>query len=77
MLDIQLDLLLAYHRHIRGLVDHYESLTYSFVRVMPGAASTEERNSMGIEGLRNLCQWLSSVEYISSTLKDWNEDVVC
>ncbi|KAF8980192.1 hypothetical protein BGZ46_004533 [Entomortierella lignicola] len=76
MLDIQLDLLLAYHRHIRNLVDEYESMTYSFVRVMPGTASADERNTMGIDGLRNLCQWMSSVEYISSTLKDWGEDVL-
>ncbi|KAG0355729.1 TIP-1 family-domain-containing protein [Gamsiella multidivaricata] len=75
LFDIQLDLLSAYHRHIRGLVDQYESLTYSFVRVMPGTASTEELNTMGIDGLRNLCQWLSSSEYISLTLKDWGEDV--
>ncbi|KAF8930256.1 hypothetical protein BGZ58_008360 [Dissophora ornata] len=75
LLDIQLDLLIAYHHHIRGLVDQYESLTYSFVRVMPGAASAEELNTMGIDGLRNLCQWLCSVEYISSTLKDWGDDV--
>ncbi|CAO3570497.1 unnamed protein product [Mortierella alpina] len=75
LLDIQLDILLAYHRHIRGLVDQHESLTYSFVRVMPGAASVDELNTMGIEGLRNLCQWLSSVEYVSATLKDWAEDV--
>ncbi|KAF9933430.1 hypothetical protein FBU30_005464 [Linnemannia zychae] len=75
LLDIQLDLLLDYHRRIRGLVDQYESMTYSFVRALPGAASAEERATMGIEGLRNLCQWLSSVEYVSSTLKDWGEDV--
>ncbi|KAF9574340.1 hypothetical protein EC968_006847 [Mortierella alpina] len=75
LLDIQLDILLAYHRHIRGLVDQHESLTYSFVRVMPGAASADELNTMGIEGLRNLCQWLSSVEYVCTTLKDWAEDV--
>jgi hypothetical protein len=76
LLDIQLDILIAYHRHIRGLVDQYESMTYSFVRVMPGAASAEELASMGVEGLRNLCQWLSSVEYVSSTLNDWSEDIV-
>ncbi|KAF9193487.1 hypothetical protein BGZ50_007417 [Haplosporangium sp. Z 11] len=70
-----LEIITAYHRHIRGLVDQYESLTYSFVRVMPGAASAEELNTMGTDGLRNLCQWLSSAEYISSTLKDWGEDV--
>ncbi|KAG0258034.1 hypothetical protein BG011_003571 [Mortierella polycephala] len=75
LLDIQLDILIDYHRHIRGLVDQYESLTYSFVRAMPGVASAEEINTMGIDGLRNLCQWLSSAEYISSTLKDWGEDV--
>ncbi|KAG0318146.1 hypothetical protein BGZ99_005837 [Dissophora globulifera] len=75
LLDIQLDLLIAYHRHIRNLVDQYESMTYSFVRVMPGAASAEEINTMGISGLQNLCQWLSSVEFISSTLKDWGDDV--
>ncbi|KAG0282386.1 hypothetical protein BGZ96_000538 [Linnemannia gamsii] len=75
LLDIQLDILIAYHRHIRGLVDQYESMTYSFVRVMPGAASAEELASMGVEGLRKLCQWLSSVEYVSSTLKDWGEDI--
>lgn len=76
MLDVQLDILIAYHRHIRGLVDQYESMTYSFVRVMPGAASAEELASMGVEGLRNLCQWLFSVEYVSSILKDWSEDIV-
>ncbi|KAI8363047.1 TIP-1 family-domain-containing protein [Mortierella sp. GBAus27b] len=75
MLDIQLDLLIAYHRHIRGLVDQYESMTYSFVRVMPGTASADERNTTGVDGLHNLCQWLSSVEYFCSTLKDWSEDV--
>ncbi|KAK3841355.1 MAG: TIP-1 family-domain-containing protein [Linnemannia gamsii] len=75
LLDIQLDILIAYHRHIRGLVDQYESITYSFVRVMPGAVSTDELATMGVEGLRNLCQWLSSVEYVSSTLKDWAEDI--
>jgi hypothetical protein len=77
MLDIQLDLLIAYHRYIRVLVDQYESLSYSFVRVMPGTVSAEERNSTGIDGLCNLCHWLASVEYFSSTLKDWSEDVVC
>lgn len=77
LLDIQLDLLIAYHRHIRGLVDQYESLTYSFVRVMPGAATDEELNTMGVAGLRTLSQWLASTEYIGSTLKDWGEDVVC
>lgn len=76
LLDIQLDLLIAYHRHIRGLVDQYESLTYSFVRVMPGAATDEELNTMGVAGLHTLSQWLASTEYISSTLKDWGEDVV-
>lgn len=76
MLDIQLDLLIAYHRHVRGLVDQYESLTYSFVRVMPGATTDEELNTMGVAGLRTLSQWLASTEYISSTLKDWGEDVV-
>ncbi|KAG0094992.1 hypothetical protein BGZ93_006468 [Podila epicladia] len=75
LLDIQLDLLIAYHRHIRGLVDQYESLTYSFVRVMPGTATDEELNTMGVAGLRTLSQWLASTEYISSTLKDWGEDV--
>ncbi|KAF9906006.1 hypothetical protein EC991_001088 [Linnemannia zychae] len=75
LLDIQLDILIAYHRHIRGLVDQYESMSYSFVRVIPGAASAEELATMGIEGLRNLCHWLSSVEYVSSTLKDWGEDI--
>ncbi|KAG0044363.1 hypothetical protein BGZ83_010423, partial [Gryganskiella cystojenkinii] len=75
LLDIQLDILIAYHRHIRDLVDQFESLTYSFVRVLPGAATTEELNTMGIEGLRNLCQWMASAEYISLTLKDWGEDV--
>ncbi|KAI1319265.1 hypothetical protein EDD11_004402 [Mortierella claussenii] len=75
LLDIQLDLLIAYHRHIRSLVDQYESLTYSFVRVMPGAASADELNTMGIDGLRTLCQWLSSVEYISTALRDWGDDV--
>ena len=76
LLDIQLDILIAYHRHIRGLVDQYESMTYSFARVMPGAVSAEELETIGVEGLRNLCQWFSSVEYISSTLKDWGEDIV-
>ncbi|KAF9121213.1 hypothetical protein BGW39_010760 [Mortierella sp. 14UC] len=75
LLDIQLDILITYHHHIRGLVDQYESMSYSFVRVIPGAASAEELATMGIEGLRNLCQWLSSVEYVSSTLKDWAEDI--
>ncbi|KAG0278694.1 hypothetical protein BGZ95_003374 [Linnemannia exigua] len=75
LLDIQLDLLIDYHHHIRGLVDQYESMTYSFVRVMPGAVSADELATMGVEGLRNLCQWLSSVEYVSSTLKDWGEDI--
>ncbi|KAF9437510.1 hypothetical protein BGZ76_000443 [Entomortierella beljakovae] len=76
MLDIQLNLLLSYHRHIRNLVDEYEAMTYSFGRVIPGPASIEERNTEGIDGLRNLCQWMSSVEYIVSTLKDWGEDVL-
>ncbi|KAF9163802.1 hypothetical protein BGX21_001372 [Mortierella sp. AD011] len=76
MLDIQLDLLLEYHHHIRSLVDQYESMTYSFVRVMPGTASAEEMNTMGIDGLRNLCHWMSSVEYVGSSLKDWGEDVL-
>ncbi|KAF9354374.1 hypothetical protein BGX26_007797 [Mortierella sp. AD094] len=76
MLDIQLDLLLAYHRHIRNLVDQYESMTYSFVRVMPGTASADEVNTMGIDGLRNLCHWMSSVEYVGSSLRDWGEDVL-
>ncbi|KAF9426401.1 hypothetical protein BGZ94_006580 [Podila epigama] len=75
LLDIQLDILIAYHRHIRGLVDQYESLTYSFVRVMPGAATDEELNTMGTAGLKSLYQWLASTEYISSTLKEWGEDV--
>ncbi|KAF9108785.1 hypothetical protein BGX29_007075 [Mortierella sp. GBA35] len=75
LLDIQLDILIAYHRHTRELVDQYESMTYSFARVIPGAVSAEELDTMGVDGLRNLCQWLSSVEYISSTLKDWGEDV--
>ena len=76
LLDIQLDILISYHRHIRDLVDHFESLTYSFVRVLPGVATPDELSTMGIEGLRNLCQWMASAEYISSTLKDWGEDVV-
>ncbi|KAF9103294.1 hypothetical protein BGX27_010637 [Mortierella sp. AM989] len=76
LLEIISDLLIAYHRHIRNLVDLYESMTYSFVRVMPGTASTDELNTMGIDGLRNLCQWMSSVEYVGSTLKDWGEDVL-
>ncbi|KAF9585741.1 hypothetical protein BGW38_000956 [Lunasporangiospora selenospora] len=76
LLDIQLDILLEYYQHIRELVDHYESLTYSFVRVMPGAASAEELNAMGINALRSLCQWLASVEYVGSTLKDWAEDAM-
>ncbi|KAF9099077.1 hypothetical protein BGX23_004048 [Mortierella sp. AD031] len=75
LLDIQLDILIAYHRHTRELVDQYESMTYSFARVIPGAVSAEELDTMGVDGLRSLCQWLSSVEYISSTLKDWGEDV--
>ncbi|KAG0233317.1 hypothetical protein BGW42_007515 [Actinomortierella wolfii] len=75
LLDIQLDILNMYYRHIRGLVDQYESMTYSFVRNLPGAASQIEIDATGVDGLRKLCQWMSSIEYIKISLKEWSDDV--
>ncbi|KAF9164295.1 hypothetical protein DFQ26_001605 [Actinomortierella ambigua] len=75
LLDIQLDILNIYYRHIRGLIDQYESMAYSFVRNLPGAASQIEIDTTGIDGLRKLCRWMSSVEYIKTSLKEWSDDV--
>lgn len=78
---MQLPILELYHSRISASLDAFESLSTSFVRVVPGALvhqvghGKDDRNPInGIDGLDKLVRATVSASYVAMMLEKWNED---
>ncbi|KAI0308040.1 TIP-1 family-domain-containing protein [Multifurca ochricompacta] len=83
LIDVQLPLLEGYHSRILSSLDAFESLSSSFVRVVPGALGTAPnidtwnrgRLTTGVDGIMRLCKALVSARYMSTATEVWGEDL--
>lgn len=86
---MQLPLIDLYRARITSALDAFETVSYAFVRAVPGALSislsgkdegtvrVDARNlTSGVEGVQRLCKALLSATYIHASLEAWTEEVV-
>ncbi|RXW23851.1 hypothetical protein EST38_g1999 [Candolleomyces aberdarensis] len=89
LISVQLPLLDLYRARITSALDAFETVSYAFVRAVPGALSislsgkdegtvkVDARNlTSGVEGVQRLCKALLSATYIHASLEAWTEEVV-
>lgn len=90
LIDVQLPILEAYLSRIGSSLDAFETLSFAFVRAVPGALQTvaiggsgsdagvklnTEKLTSGPEGLLRLGKALISARFMEGTLKGWGEEV--
>ena len=83
---IQLPILDLYRLRVSSFLDGFESVSASFVRVVPGAMSrdpsrsggenTVKREITGVGGAQKLCKALISTKYIAKAMQGWDDEVV-
>jgi hypothetical protein len=83
---IQLQILDLYRLRISSFLDGFESVSASFVRVVPGAITRDpsrsggensvKRETTGVGGAQKLCKALISTKYIAKAMQGWGDDVV-
>lgn len=88
-MSVQLPILEMYQGRITSALDAFESISFAFIRAVPGALSVglagheghvnvNARNlTSGVEGVQRLCKALLSATYIHASLEAWTEEVVC
>lgn len=83
---VQLPILDLYRLRISSFLDGFESVSASFVRVVPGAISRDpsrsggensvKRETTGVAGAQKLCKALVSAKYIVRAMQGWGDEVV-
>ena len=83
---IQLPVLDLYLLRISSFLDGFESVSASFVRVVPGAMSRDpsraggensaKRETTGVGGAQKLCKALISAKYVAKAMQGWGDEVV-
>jgi len=83
---IQLPILDLYRLRISSFLDGFESVSSSFVRVVPGAISRDpsgsggdnsaKRETTGVGGAQKLCKAWISTKYIAKAMQGWGDEVV-
>ncbi|KAF6766515.1 RINT-1 family protein, partial [Ephemerocybe angulata] len=87
LISVQLPVLELYRARIISALDAFESVSFAFVRSVPGAlsitlpghdttVSVDTRSlTSGVEGVQRLCKALLSATYIHASLEAWTEEV--
>lgn len=90
LIDVQLPILESYLSRIGASLDAFETLSFAFVRAVPGALQTvaiggagsdmsvkvdTERLTSGVEGLQRLGKALISARFMEGTLRQWGEEL--
>jgi len=89
LVSVQLPVIDSYRSRITSALDAFESISFAFVRAVPGALSiglpgrpdasvnvNAQNLTTGIEGVQRLCKALLSASYIHASLEAWSEDVL-
>jgi hypothetical protein len=87
--SVQLPILENYHGRILSSLDAFETLSFAFTRVMPGALGVSlkrneegrvnvdaNRLTSGVEGVQRLCKALVSAKFIAGALGTRGEELV-
>ncbi|KAG6814039.1 hypothetical protein H0H92_003889 [Tricholoma furcatifolium] len=85
LVSVQLPILKQYHGRISASLDAFESLSFAFVRVVPGALGLGKEEgrvhvdnrglTSGVEGVQRLCKALLSANYVERTMRGWAEEL--
>ncbi|RDA91283.1 hypothetical protein CP533_6306 [Ophiocordyceps camponoti-saundersi (nom. inval.)] len=74
LVDIQLDILDAYHDRLRGSLEAYQSMTSTLGRTLHGATKEQLAALEGTGALETLCKVIGSADRVASTLSEWSDD---
>jgi len=89
LVSVQLPLLEYYRGRIVSSLDAFETLSFAFTQVMPGALGVSlgrkdesgvnadaSRLTSGVEGVQRLCKALVSAKFITVAMGVWGEELV-
>lgn len=76
LIDIQLDILDAYHDRLRGSLEAYQSITSTVGRALHGATKEQLAAVEGTGALETLCKVIGSADHIANTLTEWSDEQV-
>lgn len=76
LLDIQIDILDAYHERLRDSLEAYQSATSKFGRRLHSVTSEQIAALEGTGALETLSKVIGSSDYVVNTLKDWDDEDV-
>ncbi|PHH80322.1 hypothetical protein CDD80_1961 [Ophiocordyceps camponoti-rufipedis] len=74
LVDIQLDILDAYHDRLRGSLEAYQSMTSTLGRTLHGATKEQLAALEGTGALETLCKVIGSADRVACTLSEWSDD---
>jgi hypothetical protein len=74
LIDIQLDILDAYHDRLRGSLEAYQSITSTVGRALHGATKEQLAAVEGTGALETLCKVIGSADHIANTLTEWSDE---
>jgi hypothetical protein len=75
---VQVPILTDYHARVAGSLDAFETLSSTFVRVIPGALGPKKNDSrlVGSAGLEKLVKAQVSANYIVAAVRAWSNELV-
>lgn len=76
LIDIQLDILDAYHDRLRGSLEAYQSITSTLGRTLHGVTKEQQAAMEGTGALETLCKVIGSADHIANTLTEWSDEEV-
>lgn len=76
LVNIQLDILDAYHDRLRGSLEAYQSITSTLGRTLHGASKEQLAALEGVGALEALCKVVGSADHVANTLIEWSDEEV-
>lgn len=76
LIDIQVDILDAYHDRLRGSLEAYQAITSTLGRTLHGVTKEQQVALEGTGALETLCKVVGSADHVSNTLSEWSDEEV-
>ncbi|KFA75814.1 hypothetical protein S40288_01958 [Stachybotrys chartarum IBT 40288] len=74
LIDIQVDILDAYHDRLRGSLEAYQAITSTIGRTLHGVTKEQQVALEGTGALETLCKVVGSADHVSNTLSEWSDE---
>ncbi|TPX18210.1 uncharacterized protein E0L32_002719 [Thyridium curvatum] len=74
LIDIQIDILDAYHDRLRGSLEAYYSITSTVGRTLHGVSKEQAAALEGVGTFETLCKVFGSADHVVNCLRDWSNE---